>query len=309
MPVYPDSMDTSLRIAFLGLGNMGTPLAQLLLQDGFPLTVWNRSREKMTPVVAAGAKAAATPAEAARNADLAITLLGDDHAVESVTLGPDGLLAGLRAGAVHIGMSTVSPGLSNRLVQAHSEHGSTYFACPVFGRPDAAASRKLWLVPAGPKTAFTHIRPVLERMGRGMSYLGANPASANVAKLAGNFLIASAIEAMAEAFTLAEKHEVAPTQFLEMIDQAVLQSPLYRRYGTLLAEGQYAPPGFELRWGLKDVRLVRQQADLAATPMPLADLLHEHLLSSVAQGRSLWDWVAMGEVVRERAGLPGRHPE
>lgn len=307
--MYPDSMDTSFRIAFLGLGNMGTPLAQLLAQDGFALTVWNRTREKLAPVIATGATAAATPAEAARDADLVFTLLGDDHAVESVTLGPDGLLAGLRSGAVHTGMSTVSPGLSNRLARAHAAHGSAYFACPVFGRPDAAAARKLWLVPAGPEEVFTRIRPVLERMGRGMSYMGADPASGNVAKLAGNFLIAAAIEAMAEAFTLVEKHNLAPAQFLEMIDQAVLQSPLYRRYGTLLAEGQYAPPGFELRWGLKDVRLVRQQADASASPMPLADLVHEHLLSSVAQGRSLWDWVAMGEVVRERAGLPGRRPE
>jgi len=302
-------MDTSIRIAFLGLGNMGTPLAQLLVQDGFSLTVWNRSREKMAPLAAAGARTAATPSEAAGHADLVMTLLGDDHAVESVTLGPDGLLAGLRPGAVHVGMSTVAPGLSSRLAQAHAEHGSTYFACPVFGRPDAAAARKLWLAPAGPEDVFARIRPVLERMGRGMSYMGADPAAGNVAKLAGNFLIASAIEAMAEAFTLVEKHDLAPAQFLEMIDQAVLQSPLYRRYGTLLAEGQYAPPGFELRWGLKDVRLVRQQADLSASPMPLADLIHEHLLSSVAQGRSLWDWVAMGEVVRERAGLPGRRPE
>lgn len=302
-------MDTTLRLAFLGLGNMGAPLAQLLAQDGFPVTVWNRSREKLAPVVAAGAKAAATPAEAARGADLVLTLLADDQAVEAVTLGPDGLIEGLRAGAVHVGMSTVAPGLSSRLAQAHAAHGSVYFACPVFGRPDAATARKLWLVPAGPEEVFTRIQPVLERMGRGMSYMGPDPAAGNVAKLAGNFLIASAIEAMAEAFTLVEKQGLKPAQFLEMIDQAVLQSPLYRRYGTLLTEGQYAPPGFELRWGLKDVRLVRQQADVASAPMPLADLLHEHLLSSAAQGRSQWDWVAMGEIVRERAGLPGRHPE
>jgi 3-hydroxyisobutyrate dehydrogenase-like beta-hydroxyacid dehydrogenase len=302
-------MDTKLRLAFLGLGNMGAPLAQLLVQDGFSLTVWNRSREKLAAVVAAGAKAAATPAEAARDADLVLTLLADDQAVEAVTLGPDGLIEGLRTGAVHVGMSTVSPGLSSRLAQAHASHGSTYFACPVFGRPDAAAARKLWLVPAGPEEVFARIRPVLERISRGMSYMGSDPAAGNVAKLAGNFLIASAIEAMAEAFTLVEKQGLKPAGFLEMIDQAVLQSPLYRRYGTLLAEGQFVPPGFELRWGLKDVRLVRQQADVASAPMPLADLLHEHLLSSAAQGRSQWDWVAMGEVLRERAGLPGRHPE
>jgi len=297
-------------IAFLGMGQMGRALAGLLLDDGTPLTVWNRDPAKVSALASRGAQVAATPAAAGAAAPVVFTMLGGDPSVESVVLGADGqtsgLLAGLAPGGIHVGLSTISPQLAERLTAAHAAAGSIYLACPVFGRPEAAAARQLWLVAGGPQAAFQRLEPQLGRLGRGLTYLGDSAAQAHLLKVAGNFLIAAAMEALAESFALVERGGLAPTLFLETVNQAVFRSPLYAAYGGRMASGTHEPAAFALHWGLKDVNLVRAAAAHLATPLPLGELLHTHLRAALERGWQERDWTAFGEIVREAAGLPAR---
>ena len=291
---------------------MGRAVAGLLLADGVPLTIWNRDPAKIAGWAARGARIAATPAAAGAAVPVVFTMLGGDSSVEAVVLGEGSaapsLLSGMAPGGIHVGLSTISAPLAARLSDAHAAAGSVYLACPVFGRPEAAAARQLWLVAGGPQTAFERLEPLLRRMGRGLTYLGASAAQAHLLKVAGNFLIAAAVEAMAESFALVERGGLSPAQFLATVNDAVFRSPLYAAYGSRMAEGQHEPAAFALRWGLKDVALARAAAAQLQAPLPLADLLHSHLEAAMARGWQERDWTALAEIVRETAGLPARQP-
>jgi 3-hydroxyisobutyrate dehydrogenase-like beta-hydroxyacid dehydrogenase len=191
-----------MNIAFAGLGRMGAPMAANLLDKGHRLIVWNRSPQKAAPLVAAGATAAACPRDAAQ-AELVITMLADDAAVEDVVFGTDGLLQGHFT--AHMSMSTISVDLADRLGEAHREQGQTYVSAPVFGRPEAAAAAKLFVVAAGDPRSVDFCRPAIEAMAQAQFIVGEKPSMANLVKLCGNFMILAAIEAMAEAMTLARK--------------------------------------------------------------------------------------------------------
>jgi 3-hydroxyisobutyrate dehydrogenase-like beta-hydroxyacid dehydrogenase len=298
-------MNMARRIAFIGTGNMGGALIQLLLEDGYSVTVWNRTAAKAQALTAAGAQVARSANDAVNGAEVVFSILGGDESVEHVFCGTSGVASAMHPGAVHVGMSTISPQMGDRLARLHTEHGSTYIACPVFGRPEAAPVRQLWLVAAGERRTFEQIQPLLERLGRGLTYLDESPAHAHLVKVAGNFLIASAIEAMAESFTLAERSGVQPERFAEVMDQ-VFRSPLYQNYGRMIAQGPPEKVGFALGWGLKDVKLVRATADAVSVPLPIADVLYQHFTASVARGRADKDWIAVGEIAREMAGLRSR---
>jgi 3-hydroxyisobutyrate dehydrogenase-like beta-hydroxyacid dehydrogenase len=200
-------------------------------------------------------------------------------------------------------MSTISPVLSRRLAEAHGKAGHGYVAAPVFGRPEAAESGKLWIVAAGAAGDLDRCRPVLESLGQGVTHVGEDVAAANVVKVAGNFLLASAIEAMGEALALIRKYGIPPELFLEIVAGKVFQSPVYEKYGSRVMEEKFEPAGFKLKLGLKDMRLVLKAADEVAAPMPLASLLRDHYLSAVARGWADIDWAAIARVVAENAGL------
>jgi len=215
-----------MNIGFIGLGNMGLPMARHLLQAGHKLTVYNRTRaradqlKQLNPVVADG------PAAAARGAELLVTMVADDPALEDVMLGPQGALASLPRGAIHVSMSTISPGLSRRLAERHTAAGQTYVAAPVFGRPEAAEAKKLWIVAAGPPDALERCRPVLDAMGQGVIVAGNDPVRANVIKVAGNFLFAAAIEAMGEACALTRKSGGATADLLDIVNGQLFRAGL-----------------------------------------------------------------------------------
>ena len=295
-------------IGFVGLGHMGRPMAENLLQAGFPLRVHNRTAEKAAPLVQRGATAAALPADAAVPGGIVVTMLSDDRAVEAVALGPGGIADALGHGGIHLSMSTIAPATARRLAEAHAERGSTYVAAPVFGRPDAATARKLWIAAAGPSAALQRVRPLLDAMGQGVFPFGEEPAAANVVKLCGNFLIASAMEAMAEAFTLGEKNGIARDQLAQLFSSTLFTCPPYANYGRMIAAQQYEPAGFALRLGAKDLGLVLATAAESRTPMPLAQLLQHHLVSALAQGWGELDWSGIARVVSAEAGLPGGAP-
>ena len=292
-----------MKVGFVGLGGMGLPMAANLLQAGHDLTVYNRTRSRADELTRQGAKVAASPREAAAGVEILITMLADDAAVESVMFGDQGALSGLGRGAIHASMSTIGHTFSRRLGAEHVGRGQVYVAAPVFGRPDAAQAAKLWIVAAGPGAAIERCRPLFEAIGQGLEIVGDDPPRANVVKLAGNFILAAAIEAMGEAFALVRKHGVEPARFLEIVNGRLVRSPVYENYGNLIAQRRWEPAGFKLRHGLKDVRLALAAGDEVSAPLPVASLLRDHYLAAMARGWGDIDWAALARLSAVNAGL------
>ncbi len=286
---------------FVGLGSMGQPMARNLLQAGHRVSVWNRSRARAEALAGSGAALATTPAQAAQSG-VVMTMVADDHALEAVTLGPEGVLAGLPAGGVHVSMSTVGTEAVERLARAHEEAGRILISAPVFGRPEAAAAAKLFVVAAGREDAVGRVRPLLDSMGQRVFVLGGPPAHANLVKLAGNFLITAAIEAFAEAAAVVGKAGVDRSRFLEVLVETLFGAPVYRSYGPLVLEERYSPPGFALPLGLKDNRLLLQAGERLAVPLPLASLVRDRMLAAIARGYGDLDWSAFARIAAEEAG-------
>jgi 3-hydroxyisobutyrate dehydrogenase-like beta-hydroxyacid dehydrogenase len=293
------------RIAFLGLGRMGTAMARNLAAAGYTVTVWNRTPKPPTEVP--GARIAATIADAARDAEVAVTMLSDDRAVESVVFREGGLLASLPRGALHLGCSTISVALAERLVAAHEGAGQRFVAAPVFGRPDAAAKRQLWIVPGGSEADIAACADLFSALGRGTFPMPTAPQAA-LAKILGNFMIAATVESLAETLTLAERAGLAPERLLAMLTGTLFGSPVVERYGGLIARTEFQPAGFAMPLGLKDVDLALAAAEPRRVPLPLASLLRDHFLEALAKGRDDWDWSGVASVVREAAGLPPVRP-
>lgn len=291
-----------MKVGFIGLGSMGAPMARNLLRTGHDLTVYNRTRSRAQTLGEAGARVADEPAAAADGVDVLVTMLSDDIAVESVMLGEIWALGALPQDAVHASMSTISASLSRRLADAHAAAGQGYVAAPVFGRPERAEAATLWIVASGEAQAIERCRPVFDAVGQGVLQLGEDVAAANIIKLAGNFLLASAIEAMGEAVALVRKHGLDAERFMEIVN-GVFQSPVYEAYGRMIVKGQYEPAGFKLAHGLKDTRLALEAADEVYVPMPLASLIRDHYVTAVARGLSEIDWAGLGRICAEDAGL------
>src|SRR6266699_3623341 len=277
------------RIDFIGLGNMGQPMALNLLKAGFELRVYNRNPARAEPLVAQGAQQVFKPDEVAEPGGIVVTMVANDSALESVVLGKEGFLERLGPNGIHLSMSTVSPATAHKLAELHAKHGSIYLAAPVFGRPEAAAAAKLWICLAGSQLAKERVQPVLKAMGQGIFDFGDDPGAANVVKLCGNFLIASAMEAMAEALTLAEKNGLDRSAVTGMLTQTLFSTPIYQNYGKMIAEKRHTPAGFQQKLGFKDVHLVIETAEQASMPMPLASLLHYRLLVGIAKGSGEMD--------------------
>ena len=269
--MFMESANTKATIGFIGLGQLGLPIATNLFQAGYPLLVHNRTASKADPLVALGAKSVSRAVDAVPNGGIVVTLLWDDASVESVVTS-EGFLARLEPGGVHVSMSTVSPRASKKLAALHARHGSLFVEAPVFGRPEAAAAKKLWIPLAGPRAAKERIRPLLQAMGaQGIFECGEEVGTATTVKLAGNFLIVSAVRSLLEAVTLAEQNGCDPRAVVDMLTQTLFPAPIYQSYGKMIAEktltlGQSKIP-------LKDLGLLTATAQQVAVPTPLADFL------------------------------------
>jgi 3-hydroxyisobutyrate dehydrogenase-like beta-hydroxyacid dehydrogenase len=292
-----------MQVAFLGLGNMGFPMARHLVEAGHPLTVYNRTpgrADALPPSVRRGR----SPRDAVSDADIVVTMLADDRAVTHVAFGQtSGFLSGMAPGSLHVSMSTISVALSRRLSEAHAEAGQLYVAAPVFGRPEAAETAKLWIVAGGAEADVNRCRPLFDAMGQGVFVVGNDATAANTVKLAGNFMIASMLETMGETFALARRAGVRPQQFLEVVNAALFQSPLYASYGMRIAEERFDPPGFRLKLGLKDVRLALEAAIAENVPLPLAGVLCDRFMMAIARGEGDLDWSAVARMSAWAAGL------
>jgi 3-hydroxyisobutyrate dehydrogenase-like beta-hydroxyacid dehydrogenase len=289
-------------IGFIGLGNMGLPMAGRLIDAGYSLRVYNRTAAKAEPLRARGATIVSQPADVAEPGAMVVSMLANDAAVEQAVSGENGVLSRLGPGGIHVSMSTIAPATARTLAEQHRKAGAAYLAAPVFGRPDAAEAGKLWIVLAGPVAAKTRAHDVLAVLGQGSFDYGEDPERANVVKLAGNFLIASAMEAMAEAFTLAEKHGVDRTELADMFGKTLFPCPIYQNYGKAIAGYRHQPAGFKMSLGLKDLDLILATAAEGTAPMPLASLLYNRMLSGVARQRGDIDWSGIALSVSEDAG-------
>jgi 3-hydroxyisobutyrate dehydrogenase-like beta-hydroxyacid dehydrogenase len=279
-----------MQIAFLGLGQMGSKVAGLLLDCGYNLTVWNRTAAAAEQLGAKGATVATTPQLAVADADLIFTMVHDDAALEGI-LFEQGALSAMRQGATHVSLSTVSPALADRLDQEHTSRGQNFVASPVFGRPAIAAEGKLWLVIAGRDETVNPLLPVLSTFSRGYTIAGERPSKALAVKIAGNFLITAMIASLSEGMVFADAHGIEPGLYLEAINNALFQSPLYANYGKVMLNPPDHPSA-TVSLGIKDTRLFREAAKETGTRTPLADIFQQQLHAARDAGLGDADWAA-----------------
>jgi 3-hydroxyisobutyrate dehydrogenase-like beta-hydroxyacid dehydrogenase len=294
-----------MKLGFIGLGRMGASMAANLIEAGHEVAVYNRTPDRQKALIEQGAQAAASVIDACRG-DAVITMLADDHAVESVVFGEGGVIAGLNAGAIHISMSTISVALSESLAAAHADVGQRFVAAPVFGRPDAAAAANLFIVTAGAPNAIDTCRPLFETLSQKHFVIGERPETANLVKLSGNFLLASVIEALSEAMALVSKAGLDRHKYLDFLTATLFPAPVYKTYGALIAEGRFEPAAFAAPLGHKDIRLTLAAGESLRVPMPLASLLRDRFLALLAQGGEALDWSAIARLATEDAGMSSR---
>ena len=290
-----------MRIGFIGLGRMGSGMAANLLAAGHAVTVYNRTPGKAASLAEHGATVAAGLADACRG-EAVITMLANDEAVAATVFGPDGILATLGKGAVHVSSSTISTALAERLTAAHAEAGQLFVAAPVLGRPDAAKAGQLAVLAAGAPDAVETVRPLLDAIGRKLFVVSDTPKDASLVKLSANFLIASVIEALGEAMALVGKAGIDKDQYLEILTGTLFAAPVYRTYGGLIASGKFEPAGFAAPLGQKDVRLVLAAGEALGVPLPIASLLRDRFLRLIANGGERLDWSAVAGLAAQDAG-------
>jgi len=289
-----------MKIGFLGLGMMGAPMAANLIKAGYSVRVWNRTQDPVAALVAQGAEGATTAYEAAQDADVLISMLADDAAMRAVIVDARAWAA-LKPGAVHVNMATVSVALAADLARLHHENGIGYVAAPVLGRVNVARAGDLNILAAGDPQALATVQPLLDVLGQKTWYFGDKPEQANVIKLAVNFMIASAIETMGEAAAFVQGYGVAKADLLDLAASTLFAAPVYKGYGDAIAHDRYEPAGFKLALGLKDVRLALEAAEKVHVPLPLASVLRDNFLDSLAHGEGHLDWAALARVSARRA--------
>jgi 3-hydroxyisobutyrate dehydrogenase-like beta-hydroxyacid dehydrogenase len=290
-------------LGFIGLGNMGDPIAANLIKAGYSVRVYNRTRSKAEPLVQKGATSAPTSADVAAPGGIVFTMLADDAAVEGVCLPAGSFVERLGPGGIHVSLSTISPATARRLAEHHQKYQVEYVASPIFGRPPAVVARTAWFCISGSVAAKSRVKPILEATSQAIFDFGDEPGGANVVKLCGNFLIASAMESLAEVFALARKNGIDPNSVADFFGKTLFACPIYQTYGKLINSRQYEPAGFRLVLGLKDINLALQTAASSAVPMPVASLLRDRWLTGVAKGRGDMDWSVIALGVAEDAGL------
>jgi len=285
-----------MKIGFIGLGNLGTPIAENILASGHELYVYNRTASKTKPLVDKGAIEVGSVKALAEECAFIITMVSDDKALKMITEGADGLVNNMQRGGVHLSMSTILPLTAEELSQQHIQNGSQYLATPVFGRPDAARARKLNFVVSGDAKLRQQFEQLLKDAGgAGVWDFGDNITAANTVKLCGNFTIAAAMEAIGESAALASNSGVDALKMWNFFGQTIFNAPIYQNYSKIIVNQQFTPAAFTAQLGLKDLNLVLSQAGQVQQKMPLADLLKRHMLEVIKKDPEMdWSAVATG---------------
>jgi 3-hydroxyisobutyrate dehydrogenase-like beta-hydroxyacid dehydrogenase len=288
-------------ISYLGLGTMGGGMASNLLKAGYKLTVWNRSAEKCKPFARKGARAAESPADAIRDADLVIYMLSNDQAVEEVVFGANGILSGIKEGQIAMDMSTVLPATSLREQQAYSKRGVDFLDAPVFGSKNESANAELWIMAAGKKPTFEKVKPVLQHLGQTVHYFGKN-GNATAMKLVGNLIVALELEALSEGLVLARKAGLDLSTVMEVVKVADFRSPLLVSNGQNILKRDFST-SFALKLMLKDAGLIDKFAGSLQSPIPGLRVVENHLKSAVALGFEKENASAVIKALEKEAGV------
>ncbi len=289
-----------MEVGFIGVGRMGSAMAHNLIKAGHRVRAWDNSAEALQALAADGA-AIATGARDASRGDAVISMLPNDDAMRAVFLDSGVLESG--SAKVHVNMATASLEVARELAAHHAAHGIAYVAATVWGRPDVAAAGKLSIVAAGDPAAIAKVQPLFDVIGHKTYNVGTEPARANVTKIAGNLMVACAIEGIAEAAALVRGHGMGAPEVLDAIITSLFNVPVYRGYGDMIGRRQYEPPGFDLVLGLKDVRLALAAGEEVSVPLPFASVLRDAFLDAIANGDADKDWSAIARVAARRAGL------
>ena len=292
-----------LKVGFIGLGRMGSGMAGRVLDGGHDLVVYNRTPEKAEELVARGARAAPTVADACAGRDVVATMLADDAALAEVTLGANGIRDSLPAGSVHLVMGTHGVRVVQELAAAHADAGQSLVAGHVLGRPDLAAAGELGIVAAGPPDAVRRCGPLFEVIGRHTFEAGERPEGSTAIKLANNFVLGCAIEAMGEAFSLVRSYGVEPKALFDVMTEALFAAPAYRVYGQIMVDESYDRVGFTSELALKDANLILAAADQARIPLPSVNVYRDRLLGAISHGDGEKDWAVMAKEQARAGGI------
>jgi 3-hydroxyisobutyrate dehydrogenase-like beta-hydroxyacid dehydrogenase len=297
------------KMGFVGLGHMGTAMAANLAAAGHRITGYVRRQEQLARVRELGISSTMDISELF-DCEVVITMLPDDDAVRGVVFGRDnnsgGLAAGLRAGAIHLSMSTISTAAATEFASAHARRAQGYVAAPVFGNPDAAKARQLFVVAAGAPVDVERCRPLTDNLGQTF-VVGDDPAQANLVKLLGNMMTATTLEVLGEIIAVLRKRGLDPHPFVNILTSTMFGGRVHRIYGGKLLDENYAP-GLAMPLALKDVRLALAEAEDAGVPMPSVSVVRDRLISGIARGYAGLDWTALGLVAADEAGIRTRLP-
>jgi 3-hydroxyisobutyrate dehydrogenase-like beta-hydroxyacid dehydrogenase len=290
-----------MNVGVIGVGRMGSAMAHNLIKAGHKLHLFDSNVAPLRALEKEGAAIAAS-AKAAFRGDAVISMLPNDDAMRAVFV-DGGTLPDGGSATIHVNMATASVACAEELTALHKARGVPYVAATVWGRPDAAAAAELSIAVAGDDKAIDTVQPLFDVLGKRTTRVGDEPRMANVAKIAGNLLVASAIEAMGEAAALVRGYKMEAADFLDLIVTALFDVPVYRGYSQQIGSGVYEPPGFDMLLGFKDVRLALAAAERVNVPLPFANVLRDAFLDALAHGDEKKDWAAIAEVAARRAGL------
>jgi 3-hydroxyisobutyrate dehydrogenase-like beta-hydroxyacid dehydrogenase len=297
-------------IGFIGLGRMGSAMANNLVAAGFKVLMHTRRKERAEELAEQGF-AATTNLSDLFDCEIIVSMLTDGAAVREVVLGQealglDGLAMGLPPRAIHLSMSTIAPATARQMAAVHAKFGQGYVAAPVLGNPVAAKARELFILAGGAPVDVDRCRPLLSAMGQATFDVGADPSAANLIKLAGNMMVASTLEIIGELAALLRKRNVDPGLVIGILTQTMFGGRAHRIYGEKIAREDYGPGNFVLPLALKDVRLALAEAEAAAVPMPSISVVRDRLIAGIARGYADFDWTALGLIAAEEAGLNAR---
>jgi len=292
-----------MKVAFVGVGRMGQVMARRILAAGHDLGVYNRSPDKTRALAAEGARLLRSIAEAACYGEAVYTMLSDDAALEDVAGQAGGLLQSLPEGGVHICAGTHSVGAIRKLDAAHASAGQVLVAAPMLGRPDVVVAGQAGVLTAGPKPVLDRLRPLFEAIGRRVFEAGTEPALAAAIKIANNFVLGCAIEAMGEGFSLIRKHGVAPQVFFDVMTDGLFAASAYKSYGKIIVDESYDRVGQIAVLGLKDANLVLAAAEAAGVPLPSCNVWRDRLVGAAAHGDGDKDWAVMALEQARASGL------
>lgn len=291
------------RIGFVGLGRMGATMASNLV-PAYPIIGFVRRPDQVDVLARFGIQAV-TAMQPVLDCDIVITMLPDDAAVREVVHGgkEPGLAAGMARGAIHLSMSTISPHCAGELAAEHTRRGQGYVAAPVLGNPDAARARLLFILAAGAAADIERCRPLFDRIGQRTFDIGTDQPTANFVKLASNAISGATAEILGEVMALARKRGSDPAQLLDILSQTMFGGRAFSLYGEKIAAQHYAAGGFVMPLGLKDIKLALAEAEAAAVPMPILDVVRDRLVAGIERGYADLDVSALGLVAAEAAGL------